>query len=199
MLLQTPQKASHPQYSGGERTVPSTFPFLLPGSLSRNEHPDGCAFGVSAVLARMAEMLGAVASGISIAQFTGSIIKTGFRIKSLLEDVRDVSEDLQRHLGQIQVLAPLLVEIDHGPSISNGALLAAAEQCRQAALELDVLATELSNQVQSSQGFNRRFRSLQAVLQKSALARHDKRMQASMQMLMLALQLTSLCRQNELM
>ncbi|KAK8033636.1 hypothetical protein PG991_003034 [Apiospora marii] len=146
----------------------------------------------------MAEMLGAVASGISIAQFAGSIIKTGFRIKTLLDDVRDVPEDLQRHLGQIQVLASLLAEVDHGLSISNGALLAAAEQCRQAALELDVLATELSNQVQSSQGFNRRFRSLQAVLQKSTLARHEKRMQASMQMLMLALQLTSLCRQNEL-
>ncbi|KAK7957970.1 hypothetical protein PG988_012818 [Apiospora saccharicola] len=146
----------------------------------------------------MAEILGAVASGISIAQFAGSIIKTGLRIKSLLEDIRDVPEDLQRHLGQIQLLAPLLAEINHGPSLSNGALFAAAEQCRQAALELDVLATELSSQVQSSQGFNRRFRSFQAVIQKGTLARHEKRMQGSMQMLVLALQLTSLCRQNEL-
>ncbi|KAK8080911.1 hypothetical protein PG997_008729 [Apiospora hydei] len=132
----------------------------------------------------MAELLGAVASG--------------FRIKTLLEDVRDVPEDLERHLGQIQILAPLLAEIDHGPSISNGALLAAAQQCRQAALELDGLATDLSRQLQCSRGIHRRIRSLQVVLQKSTLARHEKRVQATMEMLMLALQLTSLCRQNEL-
>lgn len=198
VLTLTPPKGLLTILSGGDRALPFNYPFHLPCSLSRSTYEDGCAFGV-AVPAKMAEMLGAVASGISIAQFAGSIIKIGFRIKSLLEDIRDVPDDLQHHLGQIQVLAPLLAEIDHGPSISNGALLAAAKQCQQAARELEVLASELSNQVQSSQGFNRRFRSLQAVLQKSALARHEKRMQVSMQMLMLALQLTSLCRQNDLM
>ncbi|KAK8052481.1 hypothetical protein PG993_003866 [Apiospora rasikravindrae] len=100
--------------------------------------------------------------------------------------------------GQIQVLAPLLAEIDHGPSISNNALLAASEQCQQAAAELDAFATDLSNQLQSSKGFKGRCRSLRVVLQKGTLARHEKRVQATMQMLMLALQLTSLCRQNGL-
>ncbi|KAK8128763.1 hypothetical protein PG984_009871 [Apiospora sp. TS-2023a] len=146
----------------------------------------------------MAEILGAVASGISIAQFAGIIIKTSFRIKNLLEEMKEIPQELQRHLAQIQILAPLLVEIDHGPSISNGALIAAAEQCRQAALELDAFATELSHQLQSSKGSTRRFRSFQVVLQKNTLASHEKRVHATMQMLMLALQLTSLCRQNEL-
>ncbi|KAK8119995.1 uncharacterized protein PG998_004621 [Apiospora kogelbergensis] len=147
----------------------------------------------------MAEVLGAVASGVGIAQFAGGIIKTSFRIKKLLEDIKDVPEDLQRHLAQIQLLAPLLAEIDRGPSISNGALLAAADQCRQAALELDVLATDLSHQVQSSKGLQRRFRSLQVVLQKSTIARHEKRVQATIQMLTLAWQLTIYCRQNDLL
>ncbi|KAK8010162.1 hypothetical protein PG990_009127 [Apiospora arundinis] len=146
----------------------------------------------------MAEVLGAVASGFSIAQLAGAIIKTGFRIKNLLDEIQEVPGDLRRHLGQIQILAPLLAEIDHGPSISNSALTAAAEQCRQAAEELGTLAADLSRHVESSKGLNRRFRALQATLQKNTISRYEKRMEGAIQMLMLALQLTSLCRQNDL-
>ena len=148
----------------------------------------------------MAEAVGLVASIVGIAGLAGKIITTIHKVNSLLKDIRNVPEELQRYLDQIQLFTPLVSSIDDdGPAALKGALTTAVHQCQQAADELGKLAEDLHNQIHTGGRARRKVGALRVILQKDAWAAHEKRLASAVQMLMMASQMYGLAQQKYLM
>ncbi|KAK6209419.1 hypothetical protein LQW54_006272 [Pestalotiopsis sp. IQ-011] len=68
----------------------------------------------------MAEILGVVASGINIAQLAGQILTTGLELRRLFHEIRDAPEGLSFLLGQIEVIAAALHELNIHDAVEPG-------------------------------------------------------------------------------
>lgn len=145
----------------------------------------------------MAEIIGVVASGISIAQVAGKILSTGLEIKCLLDDMTEIPGRLADLLDQVTLLAAIISEIslpddDFMPASyqasQNGSLRNAVTYCQKAADQLAELASSLSAQVQTTRGFKRKLGLAKAVLRKEQLAKLENRLSTAVQLLSLAQQ-----------
>lgn len=149
----------------------------------------------------MAEVLGLVASGISVAQVAGSIVTTSLKVKALLEEIKDAPETLEHMLGHIELLTPVLCEATAGddgvagtsppplPATSHlqQALQRTLAACQTAGEQLELLATDLMSQINVAHGGVRRKRAIvKVVLKKGTLARYEARLQKTIQLLTLA-------------
>ncbi|KAK8108828.1 hypothetical protein PG984_014629 [Apiospora sp. TS-2023a] len=145
----------------------------------------------------MAEFLGSVASGFSIAQVAGSVVKTGLKIRNLLKDIKNVPEELQRlqvQLNCIDSIGQQLADIGDNPVELNEALQLATHQCEEAASSLRTLVDDLSSHIERKRNRGR----IWAVLHKEDLARHEKQLSETLNILMLAHQMYSAARQEYL-
>ncbi|KAF7534522.1 hypothetical protein G7054_g6188 [Neopestalotiopsis clavispora] len=138
----------------------------------------------------MAEILGAVASGLSIAKAAGEILSTGLKLKLLLQEIRDAPENLQFLLGQVEVLAAALCDLnlDEVPEAGIsatlcGSLRAATFQCRNSAEHLSCTISELSGQLETHRGFRRKVVAAKLVFKKGSLAKLEHRLYTTVQCL----------------
>lgn len=142
----------------------------------------------------MAEIVGLVASGISIAQVAGEIITVGIKIKGLLDEVKDAPETLLALLDRVSRLVPVLcsisVDTDSTPlSVSlHSALHGAVSSCMEAAKQLELLARDLSDEIDATHGARRKLKMAKVILRKSLLQKYENRLQAAVQHLSLAQQ-----------
>lgn len=146
----------------------------------------------------MAEVLGLIASGLSVAQIAGSIVTTSIKIKALLDEVKEAPDSLKDMLEYIELLTPILCEAttngDESAGITNSLPLAATlhiqqalARCRAASEQLQLLARSLVSQIDTARGGVRRKRAmLKVVLKKGTLAEYEKRLQRTIQLLTLA-------------
>lgn len=156
---------------------------------------------LSLLPAGMAEVLGLVASGISVAQVAGSIVTTSLKVKGLLDEIKDAPETLENMLDQIDLLTPILCEATADshevagtsplplPATSHlqQALQKTLAACQTAGEQLQLLATDLMSQINVAHGGVRRMRAIvKVVLKKSTLARYEARLQKIIQLLTLA-------------
>ncbi|KAK8057507.1 hypothetical protein PG996_011444 [Apiospora saccharicola] len=138
----------------------------------------------------MAELVGIVASGISIAELAGRIVAAGLKIKNLLGEIKNVSEDLQdlhEYLNFIHSLGLQLQSIKHNPVDTNSPLQLAIFRCDTAAASLGGLVDELSNLVKEK-GIRGKLR---AVLQKDMVKNLKKRLSRDINLLSLAYKVAS--------
>jgi len=148
----------------------------------------------------MAEVLSVVASGVTLAQVAGHILKTSLAIKVLLKDIEELPENFALLLAQVDVLTPVLVEASSSATGSlslsgllHGALNAAAFQCSMALDQLRHLASELSDQLERSRGLKRKMISVKIALRKDAMTKLEKRLSQAVQLLSIAQQTCLLC------
>lgn len=149
----------------------------------------------------MAEVLGLVASGLSIAQIAGSIVTASLKLKALLDEVKDAPENLRDMLDHIELLTPILCEATAGggdvantspPHLSATSHLEQALQkvlaaCQTAGEQIELLATDLMSQIGVARGGVRRKRAMvKVVLKKGKLAQYEMRLQKTIQLLTLA-------------
>jgi hypothetical protein len=87
----------------------------------------------------MAEVLGVVASGISIVQIAGQLISSAQRLRTLYRSVRDVPEELENTLHEIEVLGQVLSHVEQLPDQGMVFLQSSLKNCRTAARTLEVL------------------------------------------------------------
>ncbi|KAK8076629.1 Ankyrin repeat-containing protein [Apiospora phragmitis] len=123
---------------------------------------------VSPGVALNAEVVGTVASGISIAELAGQVVAAGLKIKILLGEIKNVSgelQDLHGYLDLIHLLGLQLQDIKHNPVNPNSPLQSAILRCNAAATSLRTLVEDLSAQVQK-RGFRGKLR---AVLHKDKI------------------------------
>lgn len=149
----------------------------------------------------MAEVLGLVASGISVAQFAGSIVTTSLKVKALLDEVKGAPESLRDTLDHIEILTPILCEATTGgddgagtnspasPATSNlqQAMQKALKACQMASEQLELLARSLTSEIDAARGSVRRKRAMvKVVLKKGTLVQYETRLQKAVQLLTFA-------------
>lgn len=142
----------------------------------------------------MAEVLGLVASGISVAQIAGEIISAGIKLKNLLDEIEEAPDTLLSLIDRVEHLAPVLCSIsieEHAaplPAHLHGSLQNAISFCRKASDQLELLARDLSSKLETSRGSRRKINMAKVVLKKSLLRKYELRLQAAVQHLSLAQQ-----------
>lgn len=148
----------------------------------------------------MAEVLGLVASGISVAQVAGSLVTASLKLKALLDEVKNAPENLRDMLDQLELLTPILCEATANsddvagtsPSLSahshvQQALQKALGACQTASEQLELLAADLMSQINNARGgVRRKHAKVKVVLKKGTLAQHEIRLQKTIQLLTLA-------------
>ncbi|KAF7534521.1 hypothetical protein G7054_g6189 [Neopestalotiopsis clavispora] len=139
----------------------------------------------------MAEVLGAVASGIALAEIA-------VKLKSLLSQISDAPETLESLVNQVDVYAGMLNGLDFDdvlesdiPRSLHASLRAAALQCQNAVNQLSLVVKDLSALGKTS--FRRRkMVAIRFVLQKDSIVQFERRLQTAVQCLALAHQLYAL-------
>lgn len=169
---------------------------LLPTNLVKEYQLPG--YFLSFQSPKMAEVLGIVASGLSVAQIAGSIVTTSIKVKALLDEVKNAPDNLKDMLEYIELLAPILCEAntagDEGAGTTNSLPLAATShlrqalaKCQAASEQLELLARSLMSQMDAARGgVRRKCAMFKILLKRGTLSEYEKRLQKTIQLLSLA-------------
>ena len=137
----------------------------------------------------MAEVLGVIASGVSIGSITIQIVGSVQQILDFWSSIKDAPTDIQDLLEELQILANLLSEVDssqnNGPNSSSQ--LAAAKYCKNAATSITDVVKDLADGFAMSKG-RRRWTAVIAVLKEKKMAKSLQRLERAKMMLFLAQQ-----------
>lgn len=145
----------------------------------------------------MAEIVGAVASGLSIAQIGGQMLTIALKLRNLLDDIRDAPASLGFLLDQVEVLAPILDQMNIDESNEGNirvqvsvddALRSASRRCRDAAEGLSLLCSDLSTLIESTRGLKHQLKMTKIAIKKELLEKYERRLYQAVQTLSLAQQ-----------
>jgi len=102
----------------------------------------------------MAEILGVVASGISVAQIAGQLLSCIQGLRALCRALRDTPDELQGILDELEILGEIFYQlgaVQTGASQpGHSALQASLTHCRKATSKLEILASQGSRALQRS-------------------------------------------------
>jgi hypothetical protein len=138
----------------------------------------------------MAEVLGVVASGLTIAQIAGQIISSAQQFQALSRYVRNVPENLRSTLDEIEMAAQLFAEVkafDESAFPGQGSLLQNyLLKCQAASSSLQELVTNIVRPFQKKSKFRAKYL-IKAVLKKDEIEELKAKLdstKASLQMAM---------------
>lgn len=140
----------------------------------------------------MAEVLGIIASGVSIASIAIQIVGSVQQILDFWSSIRDAPTDIQDLLEEVQLLASLLLELDDNDNDYSGssrqpAATKAAQYCKNAANSIDAVIKDLAEGFAMSKG-RRRWTAVKAVLKEKKMTKSLQRLERAKMMLSLAQQ-----------
>jgi hypothetical protein len=102
---------------------------------------------------QMAEVLGLVASGISVAQIAGQLLGCIKQLCALCRALRDTPEELQGILEELEILGEIHYQLGtfqpDSSRLGHNALRLSLINCRKAASNLEVLVTRSSRSLQA--------------------------------------------------
>jgi len=144
----------------------------------------------------MAEILGAVASGIAITQLAASITRSIIMIKESWSQVQDAPVEINNLIRQIDSLNLILQHIEDDQSREDMPQLSSAnlcvrqslELCQEGAAELAGLANDLAQKIQGKNGWRKQLGSARIVLKKEDVKKLKSRMKNAIQLLSLSYQ-----------
>lgn len=146
----------------------------------------------------MAEVLGAVASGVALAGVTGRLVTSTMKLKQFMDAVRDVPETLRLNLEYLETLAPTLEEMrrlsmdindQYSGMMLGGAqrgLTLATSQCEKACIQLERLVEDAREKLENSKGIRKTARQVRIVFRKEVMAEYERRLDAAVRVMILA-------------
>ncbi|KAJ2907121.1 uncharacterized protein MKZ38_007636 [Zalerion maritima] len=130
----------------------------------------------------MAEVLGAVASGVAVADLAGKLIYGLMTLKGLWDQVKDVPNTVECLMAEIEILLPLVQRNSfEGCEVAKSYALNAIGQ-------LVTLVSDLSNDIGSARGFRKHLAKVHVALKADVISRYEKRLQSAVRLLMMAQQ-----------
>lgn len=95
----------------------------------------------------MAELLGVVASGISVVQIAGQLVGCVQQLRTFCRSMRDLPDDLQRALQELQILSEVFCQLETFSSgdiqtASAGLLRMSLLNCQAAACRLEKVTSK---------------------------------------------------------
>jgi hypothetical protein len=145
----------------------------------------------------MAEVLGIVASGISVAQIAGQLLACVKTLRSFSRAVRDLPEDLSRIFNELEILGEVFYQLDalNDDSSSTGGsrlLEASLVQCGAASATLEAVATRANVSFKEGHSKSRPWKFIKALLKKDELEELKSRLESAKSLLHLAMTCYSL-------
>jgi hypothetical protein len=144
----------------------------------------------------MAEVLGVVASGISVAQIAGNVASTIAKLKRYWDQVKESPAEIAYLLREIESLGLILSHIRNDqarqtlpPLVSdNICVQQSLKLCTEGADELASLVEELAEKIEGKTGWRKRTASVKVVLRKEDIKRLKRRMKNAIRLLTLSYQ-----------
>lgn len=145
-------------------------------------------------MAEVVGLVGLVASSLTLLEVADKVTSGLFRLKRLWNEVKDVPEAIGDILTRLNVLIPVVVEIDEdikeGSALSgNSAATLSLSYCQNAIDELTFVIDDLSHNIESVRGFRRNAARLKVVLKNETVSKYEKKLEWAIQLLLLAQQL----------
>lgn len=145
----------------------------------------------------MAEIVGLVASGISITTLAVQIANSLAKLKSYWTDIIEAPEDILFLIEELDGLYSLLADIDKhqqrnpmsstvlpkGTSISR-----CQEHCRRAASQLKEITDDLSADINTLHRLRKRWASAKIVFKKDTIKKYKSRLKSAIRLLSLSYQ-----------
>jgi hypothetical protein len=144
----------------------------------------------------MAEVIGIVASGISIAQIAGQVASSIVKIKNFWDQVKAAPDDINHLLREVDSFSLILQHIRDDlihnalPELflNNSCVRQSLELCRGGAVELEELANDLAGKLDGKSGLRRNIGSMKIVLKQDDIKRLKRRLKIAIRLLSLAYQ-----------
>ena len=144
----------------------------------------------------MAEVLGVVASAISISTLAVQILDSVTKLKSYWDQVREAPEDIKLLLEEIGDLQLVLSEIDEdqhrnpgsGVILSSGSASKCLSLCKRGADTLKQLADGLGADLESPSRLKKNWASAKVALKKDKIEKYKLRLESAMRLLHLSQQ-----------
>ena len=148
------------------------------------------------LFSRMAEIVGLIASGISIVEVAAKIGGHVLAIKKLWDEIKDVPHTLQSLTDEVGLLSSVLHDLEAdsdtahsvAQSPSDNARGQTIKYCRIALDDLEGVAAELITQINSSKRFKRSTAKVKVVLRRGVWEKLEQRLQKITRILALAQQ-----------
>ncbi|KAF2174532.1 hypothetical protein K469DRAFT_707637 [Zopfia rhizophila CBS 207.26] len=152
----------------------------------------------------MAETLGVVAGGVAVIQIVSQVSSGILKLRALLEEIKNVPPMLARLIDGLEILVPLLTEVEAIQAnfppgdLGDATLKLCIQHCRRSSQAIADMAISLSQEINSTRRVRRLSASLKVILNKDTLARLERELAGAMQLLMLAQQsyMTAVFRHN---
>jgi hypothetical protein len=142
----------------------------------------------------MAELVGVVASGISIGALAAQIAASISKLKSYWNEIQEAPDDIASLIEEISDLHMLLADIEDDQRrnpmssllLDSTASSRCLEHCKRAADRLSELVDEVASDIQSSSGVKRRWASAKVVLKKDSLEKYRSKLERAIRLMTLS-------------
>jgi len=146
----------------------------------------------------MAEVLGAVASGLALAEVGLKVGGTVWKLKMLWQQVHEVPQTIRDLMRQIEIMDPILSDhetyldvqgagfLEHFPTHHASTVIPSAEYCREALNNLRRLVEDLNGAIESEKRSRRTFARMRVVLKKDTIKGFQDRLARAIELLQLA-------------
>jgi len=144
----------------------------------------------------MAEIVGLVASGISITTLAVQIANSLAKLKSYWTDIIEAPEEITLLIEELDGLYDLLADIDKhqhrnpvSSTVLNGTSISRCqENCRRAATQLKELTDDLSADINAQHRLKKRWASAKVVFMKDKIKKYKSRLKSAIRLLSLSYQ-----------
>lgn len=142
----------------------------------------------------MAEILGAVASGLAVAEVGLKVGGTVWRLKKLWQEVHQVPATIQDMMRQVEMMDPILS--DHETTLGNQSIalssqlptlntvpaISSAAYCREALIDLRRLVDDLDGAVESEKRSRRTVARMRVVLKRDTIKGFQDRLEKAIRL-----------------
>ncbi|KXH29771.1 hypothetical protein CSIM01_05537 [Colletotrichum simmondsii] len=138
----------------------------------------------------MAEAFGVVVSAFTVVEIAGKLGSSTIKLKKLWNEVQDVPREINQLVEQVDILNAILTEMDvelsKAGTPSIGTSDASLRCCQQVANELEILATDLQQQILTAKKSRRSITKLRVTLKKDLIQSCQQKLQFALQMALLS-------------
>ena len=142
----------------------------------------------------MAEVLGVVASGISIANLVAQIANSVTKLKSYWDELQEAPEDIRLLIEEIEDLYLLLYHIEDDQRrnpmsskfLDNASASRCLEHCKRGADSLRKLTDDLGSDINAPDRFRRKWASAKVVFKKDKIEKYKARLERAIRLLTLS-------------
>ncbi|KAF4996336.1 hypothetical protein FDECE_12480 [Fusarium decemcellulare] len=140
----------------------------------------------------MAEVVGLISGVITIVQVAGRLGSSTLSLKRLWDEVQNAPRSIQRHLDQLEILAPAINEIraeyQHPKSIMrhDSAAYRSLEYCQKAVETLEASITDMKQQINSERREKRLISRLKVRLKEDTIQEHRQQLHSALELVSLS-------------